>query len=68
MRAGGGRFPARGTPAAAFESGTLTRTTLIEFQSVDAAVAAYQSAAYQEALAVPGDGAERDDTNTLIHA
>ena len=60
MRAGGGRFLARGTPAAAFESGTLTRTTLIEFQSVDAAVAAYQSAAYQEALAVLGDGAERD--------
>jgi len=60
MRAGGGRFLARGTPAAAFESGTLTRTTLIEFPSVDAAVAAYQSAAYQEALAVLGDGAERD--------
>ena len=59
MRAGG-RFLARGTPAAAFESGTLTRTTLIEFPSVDAAVAAYQSAAYQEALAVLGDGAERD--------
>jgi uncharacterized protein (DUF1330 family) len=60
MRAAGGRFLARGDPAAAFESGTVTRTTLIEFPSVEAAVAAYHSAAYQEALAVLGDAAERD--------
>jgi uncharacterized protein (DUF1330 family) len=60
MRAAGGRFLARGDPAAAFESGTITRTTLIEFPSVEAAVAAYHSAAYQEALAVLGDAAERD--------
>jgi len=44
MRAAGGRFLARGDPAAAFESGTLTRTTLIEFPSVAAAIAAYHSA------------------------
>ena len=31
-----------------------------EFASVGAAVAAYHSAAYQEALSVLGDGAERD--------
>jgi uncharacterized protein (DUF1330 family) len=60
MRAAGGRFLARGDPAAAFESGTVTRTTLIEFPSVDAAVAAYHSAADQDALAVLGDAAERD--------
>jgi uncharacterized protein (DUF1330 family) len=60
MRAAGGRFLARGTPAAAFESGSLERTTLIEFDSVDAAVAAYHSPAYQQALAALGDGAERD--------
>ena len=60
MRAAGGRFLARGNPAAAFESGTVTRTTLIEFPSVEAAVAAYHSVAYQEALAVLGDAAERD--------
>jgi uncharacterized protein (DUF1330 family) len=60
MRAGGGRFLARGNPAAAFESGTTGRTTLIEFPSVAAAVAAYESANYQEALAVLGDAAERD--------
>lgn len=60
MRAAGGRFLARGNPAAAFEGGTTVRTTLIEFPSVDAAVAAYRSPAYQEALGVLGDGAERE--------
>jgi uncharacterized protein (DUF1330 family) len=60
MRGAGGRFLARGLPAAAFESGTMERTTLIEFPSVAAAVAAYESPAYQEALAVLGDAAERD--------
>lgn len=60
MTAGGGRFLARGIPAAAFEHGTATRTTLLEFPSVEAAVAAYHSPAYQEALRVLGDGAERD--------
>lgn len=43
MRAHGGRFRARGLPAAAFESGVIERTTLIEFDSVDDAVAAYRS-------------------------
>ena len=60
MRAAGGSFLARGAPAYAFESGVLERTTLIEFDSVEQAVAAYQSPAYQEALRVLGDGAERD--------
>jgi uncharacterized protein (DUF1330 family) len=60
MRGSGGRFLARGEPAAAFESGELVRTTLIEFPSVEAAVAAYESPAYQAAPAALGDGAERD--------
>lgn len=60
MRAAGGTFLARGLPARAFESGIVERTTLIEFASVEAAVAAYESPAYQEALQALGDGAERD--------
>lgn len=60
MRAGGGRFLARGQPAAAFESGANERTTLIEFDIVDDVIAAYHSDAYQHALQVLGDGAERD--------
>jgi uncharacterized protein (DUF1330 family) len=60
MRAAGGRFLARGEPAHTFEGGTSCRTTLIEFDSVEAAVAAYHSPDYQEALRVLGDAAERD--------
>lgn len=60
MRASGGRFLARGDALHAFESGTTERTTLIEFPSVAAAVAAYHSDDYQRALAALGDGAERD--------
>jgi uncharacterized protein (DUF1330 family) len=60
MRAAGGRFLARGDAAHAFESGTTERTTLIEFPSVEAAVAAYHSEDYQQTLTALGDGAERD--------
>ena len=60
IQAAGGRFLARGLPAEAFESGLIERTTLIEFDSVAAAVAAYESPAYQEALRALDDGAERD--------
>jgi uncharacterized protein (DUF1330 family) len=60
MRAADGRFLARGNPARVFESGVPERTTLIEFDSVDQAVAAYESPAYQAALSVLGNAAERD--------
>ena len=60
MRAAGGRFLARGRPARVFEHGLMERTVVIEFDSVEAAVAAYESPAYQEALRVLGDAAERD--------
>jgi uncharacterized protein (DUF1330 family) len=56
----GGRFLARGAPAAAFESGVLERTVIIEFPSVDAALGAYGSVAYQAALEALDGGAERD--------
>jgi uncharacterized protein (DUF1330 family) len=60
MRESGGRFLARGQPARVFEAGVMERTVIIEFDSVDHAVAAYHSPGYQEALRVLGDGAERD--------
>jgi uncharacterized protein (DUF1330 family) len=60
LRAAAGRLLARGSPAAAFEAGTTARTTLLEFPSVEAAVAAYHSPAYQEALRVLADGADRE--------
>ena len=60
MIGAGGRFLARGNPAVAFESGSKERVTLIEFPSVEAAVAAYHSPEYQEALEVLGHTADRD--------
>jgi uncharacterized protein (DUF1330 family) len=56
----GGRFLARGLPARVFETAAMERTTLIEFDSVERAIAAYESPEYQAALAALGDGAERD--------
>jgi len=60
MREFGGRFLARGIPARVFEAGVMERTVLIEFRSVDQAVAAYESRGYQRAIEALGDGAERD--------
>jgi uncharacterized protein (DUF1330 family) len=60
MREHGGRFLARGLPARAFEAGVVERAVVIEFESVERVVAAYESPGYQEALRVLGDGAERD--------
>jgi len=56
----GSRYLARGTAAAVFESGLKDRVVVTEFPSVEQAVAAYNSPAYQEALRVLGDGAVRD--------
>jgi uncharacterized protein (DUF1330 family) len=60
MRQFGGRFLARGRPARVFEAGLMERTVVIEFDSVDQAVAAYESPGYQHALRALGDGATRD--------
>ena len=59
--AGGGRFLARGLPVATKEKGLSQRTVVVEFDSVEQALAVYDSPAYREALAVLGpDTAERD--------
>jgi uncharacterized protein (DUF1330 family) len=60
LTASGGRFLARGEPAKVYELGLKQRTVLIEFESVEHAVAAHDSPAYQAALAALGDGAERE--------
>ena len=60
LTAGGGRFLARGEPATVYELGLRQRTVLIEFESVEQAVAAHDSPAYQAALAALGDGADRE--------
>ena len=60
IQAGGGRFLARGTAAKAYEAGLTQRVVIIEFDSVEKAVAAHDGAGYQEALKVLGKTAERD--------
>jgi uncharacterized protein (DUF1330 family) len=60
FEAGGGRFLARGVAAQTYEAGQRERTVVIEFESVEQAVAAYESAAYKQALEALGDGAVRD--------
>lgn len=60
IEGGGGRFLARSSAAKAYEDGKAERTVLIEFASIEQAVAVHDSAAYQQALAALGDGAVRD--------
>jgi len=60
IQAGGGRFLARGTAVHAYEAGQLERTVLIEFESVEHAMAVHDSPEYQAALVALGDGATRD--------
>jgi uncharacterized protein (DUF1330 family) len=60
LLAAGGRFLARGVAAQAYEKGLRERAVLIEFDSVEQAVAAHDSPAYQEALRVLGKAVDRD--------
>ena len=60
IAAAGGRVLARGIPAQVYEAGLQQRTVLIEFDSVEAARAAHDSAAYQEALVALAGGADRE--------
>jgi len=60
IEAAGGRFLVRSTATHAYEDGVLGRTVVIEFATVEAALAAHDSAAYQAALSALGDGAVRD--------
>ena len=60
LTAAGGRFLARGEPAQVYEQGIKQRTVLLEFDSVAAAVAAHDSAAYAEALRALDGGADRE--------
>lgn len=51
---------ARGMPAKVYEAGKDQRVVMIEFDSVEQAMAAHDSPAYKEALEAMGDAAIRD--------
>jgi uncharacterized protein (DUF1330 family) len=60
VQAAGGRFLVRGMPSKTYEAGLNQRIVVIEFDSVAQAIAAHDSEAYQAALKLLADGAERD--------
>ena len=58
--AGGGRFVVRGTPAKAYEAGLNQRCVVIEFDSLEKAIATYESPEYQAAKKLLEGIVERD--------
>lgn len=57
---GGGTFVTRGVAAKAYESGLLERTTIIMFDSLQAAIATHDGPDYQAALVALDGGITRD--------
>ena len=61
IQAAGGKYLVRGNPAKVYESGMNQRVVVIEFASVQQALAAHDAAGYQEALKhLAGDVVKRD--------
>jgi uncharacterized protein (DUF1330 family) len=60
IQSGGGRFLARGVAVKAYEAGLLERTVLIEFDSIEQALATHDSVEYRKALALLEGGVVRD--------
>jgi uncharacterized protein (DUF1330 family) len=61
LTAAGGRYLVRNKPAKTYEAGMNERVIVIEFDSLEKAVAAHDAPAYQEALKALGAGnVERD--------
>ena len=57
---GGGTFLTRGAAAKVYEAGILERTTIILFDSLEAAIATHDGADYQAALVALDGGVIRD--------
>ncbi|MFI6156821.1 DUF1330 domain-containing protein [Kitasatospora sp. NPDC051170] len=60
VQAAGGRVLTRGGRVVAHEAGITERVVLIEFDTFEQAVAAYESEAYKKALVALPDGFQRD--------
>ena len=56
----GGKILARGVAVRAYEEGIAQRSVVIEFESVERAIAAYESPEYQAAQAILAGAVERD--------
>ena len=55
MTNAGAKFIARGMPVATFEDGIMQRTVIAEFETTEAAKAAFTSDAYKAAFKLRGD-------------
>jgi uncharacterized protein (DUF1330 family) len=60
LLAEGANFLVRGMPSKIYEDGLMERVVVIEFPSIERAIAAHESPGYQAALKVLDDGAKRD--------
>ena len=61
IQGAGGRFLIRNKPAKTYEAGMNERVVMVEFDSLDQALACHETPAYKEALKVLGTGnVERD--------
>jgi uncharacterized protein (DUF1330 family) len=61
ITAAGGKYLVRGNPSTVYESGIDQRVVVIEFPSVQAAIACHEGKAYQEALKPLAGGAVKRD-------
>src|SRR5262249_49142635 len=60
VEAAGGRFIVRALPTKVYEAGLDKRVTIVEFDDIAKAMGAHETAGYQTALKLLGDGAHRD--------
>ena len=60
IKAAGGKILSKGARVVAKENGLAQQTVIIEFESFEAAVAAYESEDYQKALDALDGGSDRD--------
>jgi len=60
IEAAGGKILSKGARVVAKENGLAQQTVIIEFESFEAAVAAYESKDYQKALEALAGGSDRD--------
>jgi uncharacterized protein (DUF1330 family) len=60
LKALAGRIIVAGKPAKTYEAGLDQMVVIVEFESVEKAIAAYESELYKPALKVLGDAAQRD--------
>ena len=60
IQAHGGRFLARGTPVRVYEAAAPQRSVIVEFESVAAAIAAYESEAYSKVRPILEGAVDRE--------